>query len=349
MSARWLGVKKVRLDTVVVPGDFAKRTKEQHVQDLADSIAKDGVISLPVVNAKTRRLVAGGDRLAALQILGIKQHEVRLVEGTPEELEAITIAENLWRRRGDDYNAMINRLVELTPRSEEPEEQESMAKLASNPEPRRPGPPRSAARIAREVVAKQLGKTPEAVRWAERRARAKEAEAEAAKIPEEVRLAEKPPVTTYGLPGALDTELARAIIEVQEKIDDADRHLRSAQRAITQLGELGSIGGPIASRLKSAIHTAADMVRRERPDSLCPCCKFLPLRFKCTFCGGVGIVSNDKLAGVAPELLLSGDKAMVYDGSRKLVPYARAAAAQAPVAPKSTAQSLPAADDDIPF
>lgn len=335
MSAKWLGVKKIKLDTIVLPGGFSKRKKEQHVADLAESIKRGGVISLPVVDAKTRRLVAGGDRLAALQLLKVAQHEVRMVSGTANELEAITIEENLWRRRGDDYDGMTRRLIELAVI----DNRELPVKVAGKsappePDPVKPGRPKTERGAAREEVAAKLGKTPEAIRQADKRARQKEAAAEEAKVPEERRLAEKPPVVTYGVP--LDVGLAKAIVAAQEAIDTADSHLRRAQGAITTLSNQGSLGGPLASRMQAEVHRAADAVRRERPDSICPCCKLIPeLKLKCTFCGGVGVISDDKLATVDPKLLLGGDKAVVLDGRGRFVPYSREAGKPAAPEPKA--------------
>ena len=318
MSAQWLGVKKVRLDTIVLPGGFAKRKKEPHVALLAASIERGGVISLPVIDAKSRKLVAGGDRLAALQLLKVAQHEVRLVEGTPEELEAITIEENLHRRRGDDYDAMTARLVQLQRVAAADEELE--ADSTGNPEPARRGRPQTDLGAAREVVAERLGKTPEAIRQAEKRAKAKEEEASAP------AQEQGPPVTTYGVP--MPADLTQVIREAQVLVDEADRHLRAAQRSLAVLGKQGSLGGPLEFRMRSALHTAADTVRRERPDSICPCCKLLqPQQLTCAFCGGIGVVSNMKLQTVAPDLLLGGDKAMVLDGRGGFMPYAKAKAA----------------------
>ncbi len=333
MSAKWLGIRKIKLATIVVPGGFARRKKEPHVRELAESIARAGVISLPVIDAKTRRLVAGGDRLAALMLNKVTQHEMRLVQGTPEELEELTITENLRRRRGDDYDGMTARLVELVTgekptkaarhEDDEPDSNDELpGELTENTLARPAGRPKTDKGAAREEVAKRLGKTPEAIRSAEKRARKREAEAAEALVPEEQRLAERPPVTTYGV--TLSTENARAIVAVQELIDQADSYLRRAQGALTTLKGVNAIGASLSARIQASMHQAADAVRRERPDSICPCCKLIVARVaSCTFCGGLGVVSNDKLAGVAAELLVSGAKAVVPDGRGGFVPYAR--------------------------
>lgn len=327
MSARWLGTTKIKLDTIILPGGFAKRKKEPHVKLLAASIERGGVINLPVVEEKTRALVAGGDRLAALMLLQVRQHEVRLVSGTPAELEEITLEENLRRRRGDDYDAMTKRLVELA------EAQHEIAAKTAEIEPTvgRPITPRGEAR---REIAEKLGKTPNAVRKAEQRAREKEEAAEDEAKPPEVLLAEKPPVTTYGVP--LNLKFAQVIVTVQELVDRADGHLRAAQRCLTELRAQGSHGGPIYARTHIEVHRAADVLRRERPDSICPCCKLLqPACWTCTFCGGLGVVNNDKLGACAPELLISMPKAVVLDGKGKFVPYA-VEAAKKPVPERKT-------------
>lgn len=336
MSAKWLGVKKVKLDTIVLPGGFAKRKKEQHVLELAASIRHSGVISLPVVDSKTRKLVAGGDRLAALMTLKVAQHEVRMVTGTPDELEAITLEENVRRRRGDDYDGMIKRLIQLAVIGGHELPAKVASKPAPEPEPAKVGRPKTERGTAREEVAAKLGKTPEAIRQADKRARRAEQEAEEEKIPVEVRLAEKPPITTFGV--VLDVEFAKAIVAAQEQIDLADSYIRRAQGALTTLKGQGSLGGPLHHRMQAEVHQAAVAVRRERPDSVCPCCKLIPaLKFTCTFCGGIGVVSVDKLANVAPELLLSGEKAVVVDGKGGFFSYARESAKPESAQKKSTA------------
>ncbi len=316
---KWLGTKVIKLDTIDVGSGFAKRKKELHVKELARSIEASGVIALPVVRSKPRELVAGGDRLAALMLLGITRHEVRMVEGTDAELEAITLEENLLRRRGDDYDAMTRRLVELTTGKVEELGDMRLAALAaadaSAEEPKKPGRPKTAKGLAREEVAKATGRTPEAIRQAEKRARHEEA----AESDEPGPVVPMPaPVDTF------DLELAEAVVNdwfprvrvAQEVLRDADRKIAGVLRRLTMDLRQGSdIVTTAYSRTYQAVHDAADAIRRAIPESVCPWCKAQTyLTPSCSGCGETGFVSLSTLEGISPELLERGARAKVTDG-----------------------------------
>jgi ParB-like chromosome segregation protein Spo0J len=317
---KWVGSKVIQLDTVKLPAGFAKRKKEPHVKELAKSIQRGGVISLPVVRAKPRDLVAGGDRLAALMLLGITRHEVRLVEGTDQELRILTLEENVRRRRSDNYDAMTAELVELTGeqieerRAEEPEELPANLTGNEEPEPRKAGRPKSAKGEARELVAAATGRTPEAVRQAEKRAKAEEKASEepAAGVPMPA------PVDTF------DVELAESVMRdlfpnvrvVQETLREAGKKVDASLRLITlNLKNGPALSMAAFSRTWQAVHDAADAIRRATPESVCPWCKCQLHRFAaCNGCGGTGFVSGGALEGIAPELLERGPEAKVPTG-----------------------------------
>lgn len=317
MSAKWLGIKKVKLDTIVLPKGFGARKKEKHVADLARSIEESGVIALPVVRDKPRKLVAGGDRLAALMLNGTKLHEVRIVSGTDEEIEAITLEENLWRRRGDDYDAMIRRLVELKRGAISNEPTELPATLASNDsepeETRGVGRPKTPAGLARDEVARVTGRTPEAIRQAEKRAKAVEKEPA-----EPVNTLALPPVDTF------DLELDQVVVKdwfprvrvAQEVLGFAAKQIAGVLRRLTLDAKEGSeIVRAAYSRTYQSVHDAADAIRRAMPESVCPWCKCLLHKVPdCSGCSGTGFVALPVLDGISPELLERGAAAKVVDG-----------------------------------
>lgn len=315
---KWLAVKRVTLARVIVPGSFTKRLKQPHVKELAKSIQESGVIALPVIST-ANELVAGGDRFAALMLNGTKAHDMRVVEGTPRELELIQIDENL-KRRQDDRDVLIKRRVELG--GELPVEPTGKA-----------GRPKTSHGAAREQVARELGSTPEAVRSAERRATAKDEPDDPSPS-----VNQAPPVITWGVPIDHLKEEFGAIRLAQVALKETDRHLKQAQRALTTLdGQQGSIGHALYYRLKEAVHGAADTVRRAIPDALCPYCKgMLHRRNTCSGCSGFGYVGNDALDGVAPELLKVGADAVVINGKGGFEPIASARVVRTPVkaAPK---------------
>lgn len=318
---KWLGSKVIQLDTVKLPAGFAKRKKEPHVKELAKSIQRGGVISLPVVRAKPRDLVAGGDRLAALMLLGITRHEVRLVEGTDQELRILTLEENVRRRRSDNYDAMTAELVELTGeqieerRAEEPEELPANLTGNEEPEPRKAGRPKSAKGEARELVAAATGRTPEAVRQAEKRAKAEEKAKDDAPAPHAPM---PPPVDTF------DVELADSVVKdrfasvraVQGALLEAGRKVGAALRLISSSLEGGdAIQKAAYTRTWRTVHDAADAIRRATPEAICPWCKCQLHRVDgCGGCGGTGFVSGPALEGISHELLERGLRAKVPDG-----------------------------------
>jgi len=334
---RWLGTKKIKLDTIVLPGGFAKRKKEPHVRDLAESIKRGGVISLPVVSDKPRKLVAGGDRLAALMLLKVPAHEVRIVRGTPQELEELMLEENLLRRRTDDYAAMTRRLVELRTGDIEAADRKAAVEAVVadevagdfpveatvNEEPLPTGRPKSAKGKAREEVAKELGKTPEAIRSAEKRAKAKEEAAEQEDVKPGADPGEpmQPPVETYGLP-LVNAEDAYFLVVTQESLKKVDALLRKAQGALLDTAADNSIAGVLSSPIRAALHQLAADVRAAIPVAVCPYCKRREDRVSnCGACKRTGFVGSETMLGLADELRLGGEQAMV-SGPRGLVPYA---------------------------
>ena len=321
MSLKWLGIKDIQLDTVKLPVGHAKRKKEAHVKDLAESIERSGVIALPVVRVlpdKTRALVAGGDRFAALQLLKFVKHEVRLVSGTDEEMEVLTIEENLTRRRGDNYDALASRLVEITTGKVQAAREEAK-ETAEDEEPaeepkRKPGRPKSAKAEAREEVAEQLGRSPEAIRAAEKRAKKEKTEEPVGLTPM------APPIDTFDLelPEAVVNGLYPKIRVVQEALREAGRKVDGALRRLTmdlKFEDSAPVYKLAYDRTYESVQQAADNIRRAVPEMLCPWCKFaFAIRPDCTGCAGVGLVSKDTAWYCPPELLKRGPEAMVTNG-----------------------------------
>lgn len=201
------GTRTVELATIVVPKGFRERKKAAHIPSRMESIKRHGLINLIVIQDRTKKLLAGGDRLTALLALKVKRHEVRVFRGTEQEFEALQLAENIERRHNDDVDAMTKRYVELTATEIEKAEAEKaklddalLAAVEANQkcggtpdvvihdgveyrgdaaptvpvEPRPVGRPKTPKGKAREAVAAATGKTPEAIRQSEKRAAAKE-------------------------------------------------------------------------------------------------------------------------------------------------------------------------------
>lgn len=356
------GTRKVKLADIVVEKGFSQRKKTAHHESRKASIKRHGLINLIVIQDRTRKLLAGGDRLAALLALKVKSHEVRVFRGTEEEFEALQLAENIERRHNDDVDAMTKRYVELTASEIEkaeaaeptPEVREAILaavdnarKFGGTPDvivhdgveyrtdavdeseaPRPVGRPKTSKGKAREAVAAATGKTPEAIRQAEKRARKKEEEVTERDQSPFTDPGEPlaPPVETYGLP-LLSAEEAYFVVVAQEALKKLDVALTKAQVALSHQTDAAeeSLATVICRDISTRLYELATDVRAAYPRAVCPSCKRVSARTaKCEVCSGTGIVGVTKWLNAPDELRLGGDKAMVYDATAKrYVPYAR--------------------------
>ena len=337
---KWMGYKQVGVSTISLPSDVKRRQKMPHVIELAKSIAELGEepIHAPTIANRTRKLIAGRDRMAALLINGVKACWVRVVEGTAQELADLEVDENLHRRH-DNRDELIARRVAKVEAQVEAE----LPDTASG----KSGRPKTTRGQARERVARELGTTPEAIRAAENRAAQADAEPP---MPRQVL----PPVETWGIPDAYfpQGELD-AIRKVQAAIDAADGKLRAAQSAIAALKEgCGQVGHRLHALLYEQLHQVSDAVRRARVSYVCPYCKYVPtLRPTCSGCAGIGFVAAEVIEGVATELTFVDDAAVVVDGRGGFIPIAAARARgveRAPIRPqpKPAAKRLNIQDGD---
>lgn len=344
------GTRKVKLDSIVVPKGFRERKKAAHIPSRMESIKRHGLINLIVIQDRTRKLLAGGDRLTALLGLKVKRHEVRIFQGTEEEFEALQLAENIERRHNDDIDALTKRYVELTTGEIEKAEEEAAAARCEtcggkcegpcrympapdhdelppvepeSEEPRSVGRPKTSKGKAREAVAAATGKTPEAIRQAEKRATAKEKAAEQAQAPAPAVDHDAPPLETYGLPLLSDDD-AYQVVVAQGELNKLESALGKALEGIARrLGD-GTLAQAICNVVTAPLYQLLNDVRAAYPRAVCPSCKRRPARLaKCPVCAGTGFVGVTAWLGAADELRLGGDKAMVSDGKGGFVPYAR--------------------------
>lgn len=299
---KFTGSRTIKLSALRLPGDIARRRKAPHVKELAASIKANGLAHLPVVDS-TFSPVVGRDRIAALLELGHKTTEVRTVEGTADELEALEIAENLHRRR-DDVDEMRSRYVAVMERQ--------LVEVASTNSPlhRDVGRPATPRGQAINEAAKQEGVTPRAVRDSLARVEAKAAEVEEPEEPEQTD-----PVEMWGLRvDGREQEFAQ-VRQVQEVLRAADTALKAALRAVASLKDGPKICEIAYYRVRQGVQLAADTVRRSIPTHLCPYCKGMKNRTpKCTGCAGTAYTGGDIADHIGPELKRRGMQAMVIDG-----------------------------------
>lgn len=344
---KWLKNKIVSLDSIVVEKGFKARLKAPHIVALAESIAANGLIELPVIDGD-KHIVSGRDRLAALMINKVERHEVRVCSGTAEEKEVLTIEENYRRRRTDDYAEQAARLVALGVKEFAMPDVVDPELPVERPEKAKAGRPKTDKGKAIEAAAKQLNRTPEAIRSATRRAeqRAEDAEVINAHDP---MLA---PVDMFDLEPTLrqrDDEFPKVRI-VQETLSGCGRAVDKILRELTAV-----LNGPSCSVIQRTAYTRtyeqaqqlAEAIRRADYASICPVCKDLPHRVTtCGYCQNVGYVSSHLLEGCAPELLRRGPEATVANGKGKFFLVGDAAIPTKPAKPE---KKLQIEDDDSPF
>jgi ParB-like chromosome segregation protein Spo0J len=294
---KWDGYKRVRLSSIVVPGDVRGRMKDAHVVELAESIREYGQepIHAPVVDVDGgNKLVAGRDRIAALMILKTKTVWVRLgSEMSAEDIEGVEIEENL-RRRQDDRNALIARKVAR----KSAQIQESQTSIPDNcPEsPRQGGAKKTARGAAREQVARELGTTPEAIRKAERRATEKASPKGAPgryrndQLPESMRhwYRELPTI-------ALQDEAASSIANLERFAE----LLVQAQGSLTKI-QLTAYGSHVHQRLYADAHALAEKARALKPVAVCPACQAGNSAL-CQLCKGLSVVTQAQLDANKPK------------------------------------------------
>lgn len=294
----WGETQAVPLADIAKPDDWQTRLRAPHVRALAESIRRtNGPIAPPVVHELTNEVIAGADRLAAHELLGESEVLVRWVNGTPAELSMLTAAENARRRQ--DADDWLVRLVE----AERALLEETERFTGQTARQIRRGRQKTIIGEARERVAEVTGKTPEAVRSAEKRVKAKREAEEAPPVPEpEPEAAPEPPIRTLGIEAA-HAAFPRAV-DVQAAIDNADKALRSAGAFLKPLLDKALLPSQTAKRLREEVRSVARLVREARPACVCPQCRLAPEKLgSCAYCDGLGWIGEGTLALTPPDML----------------------------------------------
>lgn len=331
------GVSAVKVATLKYDAaDIKARQKQPHVLELAKSIATLGGKPLNplVIQKKSRLVLAGRDRLAALLVNGASTVDARQVDADAKEAATIERHENLYRRPVDrdallaEETAALTKTIE-TARKEAPKAEGKIPdKKSGKPaaEPKPTGRPKSAAGEAREVVAKKAGTTPEAVRKAASRAEAKKNPPPAKKTAGKI-----PFFRNFGL--ALPPTFEEMIGEISVGLNAISKHISfGALTATTKLEDVlavGEIEAGTLPRLKQLFHDATAILKDAMPEMVCAYCKDPSGeagRVKtCKACDRRGYLSAGKAQGIPPELLVDGEHAMVSDGNTGFVPLHPAA------------------------
>lgn len=306
---------EVAFDRLRLPGDFAKRLKKKHVAELAASIERGGLIAPPLVQRRTREVIAGCDRVAAMRLLGWDKIPVAWSDAEGLALRRLRVEENL-RRRVDDRDEMLRELVAIEKGEAllaERDRQEAEAKeaiaaqgaIVGQRDKQLPaaakGRPRSPERAAVKAAAEAAGVSESTVR---RALAPEEGQQEGAD--------ESTPCIPLLGTDADEAWLAQ-VAQVQDAVDAADAGLQRAQAALKKL-ETSPFQRALQQRLYQAAHALAVDVRGSRPCSVCPWCKRTALQTKCTACAGLGYIREEQLAGCPKDLLDESKDVVARDG-----------------------------------
>jgi hypothetical protein len=323
---KWLGTKKIALKSIILPGNFSATKAAPRITELATSIREHGTIEPPVVEATTRKLVVGHDRIAALMSLKEKFIEARLVEGTATELRRMQIAENLHRRQ-DDRTSLIAEYARAEEREIAPLTQEAVETHVHTASRVKQG----VKKEANAVVAAAAGVSVAAVKKAKQRVKQREAEKVAAEAPApaapEVEL--PPGFQAYGL--AVPAIERGAIDETLTWLKGLELSARQAVSAMTDAEKHRqfAISPAHIQSIRVAAQTLGHVLREAMPAGLCPYCKDQPaLMDACNGCGGVGVVGRHAGDHVPRELLGTDPVMVAVDGQIVSLADASAAAAK---------------------
>lgn len=319
------GVSAVKVATLKYDAaDIKARQKQPHVIELAASIRATGgrLINPITIQKRTRVLLAGKDRLAAVLLNQSSTVDAHQVEADAKAAARIERHENLHRRPVDRDRLIAEEVAEA---AKTIDTAKAAAKAdpppkVEKPEPAPKGRPKSSRGEAREQLAKKLGTTPEAVRKSEQRA----TKADTPAVKAGPKSLPNWGVETFGV--LVSDDFAEAIGVIIRGLDATDRHLKAAQAAVTKL-ELEIVVGDIETgalpRIKQLLHDAASAARALHPKMVCAYCKDpddkAGRREKCKGCDNRGYLSEGRAQGVPPELTIKGEHAMVSDGKTGFV------------------------------
>lgn len=327
----WLGTKKIAIKAIALPGNFAATKAAARILDLATSVREHGLIHLPVVEAKTMRLLVGHDRIAALMTLKEKRVEVRIWEGTAREFRRTQLSEN-FHRRNDDKPAMTAAYALL----EEEELTREVAAQDGETEYLTQSAHRTAVRgtakrvkeEANAVVAAVRGIKPASVTRAKTRAKAKEDEASstAGQLPGGSKHAPaveaKPAPLFTSLPDGFNAFGLEVASEHRDRIEMLETMLEAWSRVttnlLTELSRIEKISNPplisrqAAESIRDKAHALGHVVREAIPTSLCFYCKNDDRAVvHCPACGSTGFVGRHAGDNVPPELKTVGVAARI--------------------------------------
>lgn len=329
---KWLGVKRVAIKSIVLPGNFAATKAAPRISDLATMIRRtDGPIHFPVVEAKSMRLLAGHDRIAALMALKEKRVEVRMWEGDADEFPEVQAIENVARRH-DDRPSLIAELARIDALRDAPQASETEDLTQETVSRRRDTagrvkePPQTKAAETNKRVAAAAGVSVKTVRNAKAAAKSKD-EASSTADPlvggsKHAPAVEAEPALIAPLPDGFNAFGLEVSSEHRDRIEMLETMLEAWSRVttnlLTELSRIEKISNPplisrqAAESIRDKAHALGHVVREAIPTSLCFYCKNDDRAVvHCPACGSTGFVGRHAGDNVPPELKTVGVAARI--------------------------------------
>lgn len=294
-----VGIREVPIAKMKLPGDFRARVASQHVIDLAASIEKTGLLNEPYVRRSGMRAIAGVDRIAAHEVNGKKTVRCKLVDCTTEEADEIEATENAHRRHSTE------------------EQREALAKLIDRmaegvvvpaPEKRKAGRPKTARGMARDMVAAQLGVTPEVLRTQEWREKNKDR-------PPPPEAPREPCIFVMGF--VLDPEWEKGVYSAKESLQACAANLTIVLANLTRLENSGApLHKARFDRMHEQLEEVSSAIRALSPEMLCPFCKGIEeVTKQCAACEGTQYLTISQVKAVPPVFMELDDPKVNFKGA----------------------------------
>lgn len=288
-----LALKEVRIDKLLLPGDWVEILAHKDVAARAKSIHEVGLIHEPVVRRSDMKLLAGRHRVAAHVFNGEETCVVKLVDCTDEEALDIEEVENIERRHSPKEQSelrmrRLDRLEKLAAAEMEAQRalEEAHGKIPS------PGRPKSPRAEARRRMAEEEGISESSVRNREMRHRKREEAERAARDEAEreraKRKEQREAVDDLGM--ELEEEFAAKLGAMKRLAIDCRKRMANVRGAITRLrnAELPVDHGDL-ERILAAADSMTAALKRLEPTHVCPYCKGVGgVQESCGGCAGKG-------------------------------------------------------------
>lgn len=284
---------EIPVDKIVLPGDMRQRLERQNVKDLAQSMRALGlIINDPYIDPQYN-LVVGRDRVAASILNKEPTIRVKMVDGTPDELRELELAENAHRRHDTvEREQAIREILRIRA-----ERELAPPKLTSEAMP--------LTRI-RENAARKLGIKPSSVRQAEWRAKKRLELEESPPKP-------KAPVESWGL--ELEDKWALEIAELVGYMQTLANTMASIVGRCQRLREQEHFSHATAQDMIARAKDLSDLTRSNIPFAVCPYCKGTdPYMTECAGCQGYGWIARQRIPDVPGFLKDPGNPVVQYRG-----------------------------------